>query len=75
MYWLLDCLVTLFHVPRLYSLKYDMKVIRMDRKAVMTSSKPLSHYLCEVYEENHQQSQDDFQPIKNFDCPRLKYRL
>ena len=54
----------LFHVPRLYGLKYDMKVVRMDRKVVMTSLKLLFHYLCEVYEENHQQSQKSFSPLK-----------
>lgn len=54
----------LFHVPRLYNLKYDMKVIMMDKKVVRTSFKLLSHYLCEVYEVNHQQSQDNFQCIK-----------
>jgi hypothetical protein len=67
--------VILFHVPRLYSMKIDMKVVRMDRKVVMTSLKLLSHYLCEVYEENHQQSQDNFQPNKNFDCLPLNFRL
>jgi len=65
----------MFLVPRLYNLKYDMKVIMMDRKEVMTSLKLLSHYLYEVCEENHQQSQDNFKPIKNFNCLPLKYIL
>lgn len=43
----------------------------------MTSLKLLCHYLCEVYEVNYEQSQDNFQPIKILTAylSNIDYRL